>query len=83
MSAVRSALFRCVMCVSNERGSYLAVTVNGDPTDPRTDEISGDVIADGKVLESWGLHLIDVHLAMGDLVDVVCRQSKAYLERVK
>jgi hypothetical protein len=65
-------------CVSNEKGSYLAVTVNGNPTDPRTDEITGDVVRDGKVLPEWGLHLIDVNLGIGNLIDVVRDQAKAY-----
>ena len=29
--------------------SYLAVTVNADPADKRTDTISGDVVVDGKM----------------------------------
>src|SRR6185369_10463155 len=58
-------------CVANEKGSYLAVTVHGDPADPRTDEITGDVINAGKVLPEWGLHLIDVNLGIGNLVDIV------------
>jgi hypothetical protein len=66
-------------CVSNDKGSYLAVTVHGDPADPRTDDIVGDVIAAGQVLPEWGLHLIDVHLAIGNLVEIVNQQSKAYL----
>ena len=65
-------------CVSNERGSYLAITVNGDPSDPRTDDITGDVVTNGKVQPDWGLHLIDVGLAMGNLIDIVSQQSKAY-----
>lgn len=65
-------------CVNNERGSYLEVTVNGDPADPRADDISGDVITNGEVQAGWGLHLIDVHLVMGDLIDLVERQSVAY-----
>jgi hypothetical protein len=32
-------------------------------------------------LTDWGLHLIDVNLAMGDLVDLVGSQSQAYLAR--
>jgi hypothetical protein len=56
----------------------LAVTVNGNPTDPRTDEITGDVVRDGKVLPEWGLHLIDVNLGIGNLIDVVRDQAKAY-----
>jgi len=65
-------------CVSNEKGSYLEVTVHGDPHDPRTDDIAGDVMANGKPVASWGLHLIDVHEAMGNLVDIVGKQAKAF-----
>ena len=66
-------------CVSNAHGSYLAVTVNADPKDPRTDDIAGDILVKGKVLTSWGLHLIDMNLTMGNLVDDVDAQSKAWL----
>jgi hypothetical protein len=66
-------------CVSNEKGSYLAITVHGNPEDPRTDDIPGDVVFGGQVLADWGLHLIDVNLAMGNLIDIVGQQSKAYL----
>ena len=65
-------------CVSNEKGTYLEVTVNEDQHDPRTDEIGGDVVTSGKVVPGWGLHLIDVHLAIGNLVDIVGQQAKAY-----
>jgi len=70
-------------CVSNERGSYLAITVLGNPEDPRTDDIVGDVVVNGQVQADWGLHLIDVHLAMGNLIDIVRQQSKAYLSTRK
>lgn len=70
-------------CVSNEKGSYLAVTVNGDPADPRTDDIVGDVMTGGEVQADWGLHLIDVNLAMGNLIDIVRQQSRAYLAAKK
>jgi hypothetical protein len=65
-------------CVSNEKGSYLAVTVHSNPADPRTDEITGDVVREGKVLPEWGLHLIDVNLGIGNLVDIVRDQAKVY-----
>jgi hypothetical protein len=68
-------------CVSNEKGSYLEITVNGNPQDPRADEIPGDVMANGKPNPSWGLHLIDVSEAMGNLIDIVRAQSTAYLAR--
>lgn len=66
-------------CVANENGSYLAVTVHGDGAGPRTSDIVGDVVVNGKVVPEWGLHLIDVNLAMGNLIDIVHAQSKAYL----
>ena len=50
-----------------------------DSEDPRTDDITGDVVVNGQVQANWGLHLIDVNLAMGNLVDIVGQQSKAYL----
>lgn len=66
-------------CVNNESGSYLALTIDANPTDPRTDDISGDVITNGVVMKDWGLHLIDVNLTMGNLVGIVAEQSKMYM----
>lgn len=68
-------------CVIQDGASYLAITTNGNPSDARTDEIPGDVVVNGQVLKDWGLHLIDAHVAMGNLVDVVAQQSKAYLKK--
>ena len=34
---------------------------------------------DGQVLANWGLHLIDVNLALGNLVDIVGQQAKAWV----
>jgi Protein of unknown function (DUF3089) len=65
-------------CVSGEAGSYLAVRVNAEPNDPRTDDIVGDVVVNGQVQKDWGLHLIDANLAIGNLVDIVGQQAKAY-----
>jgi hypothetical protein len=65
-------------CASNENGSYLEVTVQPDPQDPRADDIPGDLGGPGRVQANWGLHLIDVNVAMGNLVDIVSRQAKAY-----
>jgi hypothetical protein len=30
------------------------------------------------VLANWGLHLVDVNLTMGNLIDIVGAQAKAY-----
>ena len=70
-------------CATNENGHFLEVTVNGNPADPRADDIPGDLGPPGKPLTNWGLHLIDVNLAMGNLLDIVSRQSKAYLAKKK
>lgn len=66
-------------CVGNGRFHYLAVTVNADPADPRTDTIGGDVEVNGVILKEWGLHLIDMPVAMGDLVALSNRQATAWL----
>jgi len=66
-------------CISDKNGSYLAVTVHGDPAGPRTNEIVGDVVVGGNTLNEWGLHLIDVQVAMGNLVEIVGREAKAYV----
>jgi hypothetical protein len=68
-------------CVSNDKGSYLEITVNEDSHDPRADDIPGDVMANGKPNPGWGLHLIDVSEAMGNLVDLVGKQARSYLAR--
>lgn len=65
-------------CVSEGDFTYLSVKINADPADPRADDISGDITVAGIVLKDWGLHLIDVNLAMGDLVALVDRQAAAY-----
>jgi hypothetical protein len=68
-------------CVNDGPVGYLAVTVNADPNDARTDRIPGDVMIMGAVLPGWGLHLADVNLAMGDLLALVQAQSRAFAAR--
>jgi Protein of unknown function (DUF3089) len=66
-------------CTSNDNASgYLEVTVHGDPADPRVDDIIGDIGVGTNVLANWGLHLVDVNITMGNLLDVVGAQTKAY-----
>lgn len=67
-------------CVNDANSSYLAAKVNPDN---RSDDIGGDVVAGGTLIDTWGLHLIDVSLGIGDIVDVVGQQAKAYLARAK
>lgn len=67
-------------CVRERGFHYLSVRTLSEPESARTDRIGGDVVGpDGQVAADWGLHLIDVHLAMGDLVAIVRRQAAAWL----
>lgn len=57
---------------TSEGRVYLAVTAEGDPEDPRADDIGGELFP------GWGLHLVDVPAAMGDLVALAQAQIAAY-----
>jgi hypothetical protein len=59
-------------CVAQDGFAYLEITVNADPSDPRTDDIPGDFTPE------WGLHLSDVQLVQGDLIDLIGHQTTAY-----
>lgn len=67
-------------CVDKNGFTYLEVRVLGDVKDIRADDIGGDVVINGKVAPEWGLHLIDVHLTMGNLIQLARDQGNAYLE---
>ena len=60
-------------CVDDGEFRYLTVEVRGDPSDPRPDDIPGDLTPE------WGLHLVDANLVMGDIVAMVQAQRDAYL----
>ena len=66
-------------CVDDAHGSYLAVTLHPTAGGVRTNDISGDVVVNGQVLEDWGLHLIDANLTMGNLLSIVGDETKTYL----
>ena len=59
-------------CVAKDGVNWLEVTVNADPATPRADDISGDLTPE------WGLHLVDMNLVMGDMVDLVAAQTDAF-----
>lgn len=65
-------------CAASGRFRYLAVTVNADPGDPRTDTIAGDVTVRGVILKDWGLHLLDMPVEMGNLVELSASQATAW-----
>lgn len=65
-------------CTSRDGARYLAVTVRGDAADRRVDEITGDVFAGEMRLDDWGLHLLDMPVVMGDLVELTKRQHASW-----
>jgi hypothetical protein len=68
-------------CSTNENATFLEVTVHGNPSDARADDISGDLGVAPNIQANWGLHLIDANLAIGNLVDVVGQQTKTYVSK--
>lgn len=60
----------------------LSLHVNANPRDARLDDIAGDIKRpDGQVDASWGMHMIDVQVAQGNLIDIVGQQARAYGRR--
>jgi hypothetical protein len=59
-------------CVIEGGFTDLELTVDGDPSDPRTDDIGGDLSPE------WGMHLVDANVARGDIEDLVPAQAAAY-----
>ncbi|MEL7207252.1 MAG: DUF3089 domain-containing protein [Actinomycetota bacterium] len=64
--------FLSAECVTDGDFDYLELTIDADPADPRTDDISGDLTPE------WGLHIVDANVAMGDLLDLVSAQIETY-----
>ena len=64
-------------CRSNAFASYLEVSVQRGPGSPASRDIQGDLA------EGLGLHLVDMEVAMGDLVDLVGQQSRSYLDNTR
>ena len=42
---------------------------------------NGDVIVGNAIRRQWGLHLIDMHLVMGNLISIASAQSAAWLQQ--
>ena len=64
-------------CVNGPKASYLSVSMNPPAAGsvwPAT--LPGDLVVGGRLLKSWGWHLIDVNIAMGNLIDFVSTLRK-------
>jgi hypothetical protein len=65
-------------CVQEGPVGYLSIRVASDPADARTDDIPGDLFANGQRQSGWGLHLVDMPLALDDLLELVRQQAAAF-----
>jgi len=59
-------------CASNENATFLQISLRRDAN------IIGDLTSGGQVQTNWGLHLVDVNLAMGNLVEIVGAEANAW-----
>ena len=71
--AATPGLYRA-RCASGGGANWLQVNVAGAPGDQRQ-------LVTQSLGPAWGLHLVDMNLAFGNLVEVVRRQTAAYLRR--
>jgi hypothetical protein len=55
-------------CVNDGPRGYLSIRTNHKPGDKWTDHIGGEVGLLGMFLPGWGMHLVDVDEAQGDLI---------------
>ena len=55
-----------------------AYGINVGPGGNQTCDIIGDLYNNNEINATWGLHLIDMSLVMGNLVDIVGQQAKRY-----
>ena len=60
-------------CKVKDGYSYLAITINADPSDPRADDIPGDGAP------NWGLHTLDLSITQESLIELVRNQATAYV----
>lgn len=68
-------------CKDDEHGVYLAISTNLRPGDRRTGALTGDWMARETAEPTMGLHLIDLNLTAGNLVDVLRAQVAAMARR--
>lgn len=62
-------------CVNDGEFSYLSLALTGTAPGGRIDDVGGDLTP------SWGMHLIDMNVAIGNLVDLAASQGEAYLQQ--
>lgn len=68
-------------CVRDGAASYLAVTLTPATDGKQPKDFPGDIVVDGRVWTDWGLHLMDINLVAGNLMEIIRSQSVAYQAR--
>jgi len=68
---------------TNDNATFLEITLHPDAGGKRAADITGDIMFGTMPVANWGLHLIDMNLVMGDLVDIVGQQAKAYAAKAR
>ena len=68
---VRADGLASAKCVNEGARGYLSIRTNADPRDKRTDRIGGEVGMFGMFLPGWGMHLADMAVAQGNLIEAV------------
>jgi len=64
-------------CAHSDVANYLAITVHPGQNDARANDIPGDVTMFGSD-GAMGLHAVDMHIFMGNLVGIVKQEADAY-----
>ena len=78
----QSGLLR-MACVKNGSTHYLALGFDSNARGVRAANVPGDIVVNDRTLDDWGLHLIDVNVVMGNLLDLVRQQGAAWSAKVK
>ncbi|MDQ3143956.1 MAG: DUF3089 domain-containing protein [Pseudomonadota bacterium] len=63
-------------CVNDGPRGYLSIRTNADPADKRTDRVGGEVGVLGFFLPGWGMHMIDINAAQGDILRQIERAGR-------
>lgn len=65
-------------CVNQGPNSYLALALDAAQRGARPAEIPGELVVNGRVLADWGLHLIDINVVMGNLLETARVQGVSF-----
>ncbi len=66
-------------CERSDTHDWLAIRIHADADDARIDDIGGDVKIGDMIIKDWGLHIVDMNLAMGNLVSLAETQGAAWI----